>query len=59
MELVIYNREDRLRVATILIDNGYKVGVGKRPKTQTGKALEYYLTVEEGGVSGESQHTRN
>lgn len=51
MELVIYNREDRLTVAKILIDNGYMVSQGKRQKTPTGKTVEYFLKVEKGEES--------
>lgn len=46
MELAIYNRQDRLTVAAILIDNGYTVSNRKKKKTPTGKALEYYLEVQ-------------
>lgn len=47
MELAIYNQEDRLEVARILIKNGYKVCQGKRQKTPTGKQVDYTLKVEE------------
>lgn len=47
MELKIYNLEDRLTVAQILIKNGYTVSQGKRKRTDTGKTLDYYLRVEE------------
>lgn len=45
MELLIYNQEDRLNVAQVLIKNGYTVSQGKRKKTETGKQLDYYLRV--------------
>lgn len=45
MELVIYNQEDRLAVAQILVKNGYTVSQGKRKKTETGKQLDYFLKV--------------
>ncbi len=45
MELKIYSKEDRLRVAAILIDNGYTVSQGKRRRTSTGKTLDYFLKV--------------
>lgn len=45
MELVIYNQEDRLTVAQILVKNGYTVAQGKRKKTETGKQLDYFLKV--------------
>lgn len=47
MELKIYNKEDRLKVAQILIDNGYTVSQGKRQRTPTGKSLDYFLRVTE------------
>lgn len=47
MELKIYNLEDRLAVAQILIKNGYTVSQGKRQKSPTGKTLDYFLTVKE------------
>jgi len=47
MKLKIYNLEDRLAVAQILIKNGYTVSQGKRQKSPTGKTLEYYLNVTE------------
>lgn len=45
MELNIYNLEDRLDVAQILVKNGYTVSQGKRQKTATGKTMEYFLKV--------------
>lgn len=45
IELSIYNQEDRLNVAAILIKNGYTVSQGKRKKTETGKQLDYFLKV--------------
>ena len=45
MELLIYNQEDRLNVAAILIKNGYTVSQGKKKKTETGKQLDYFLKV--------------
>lgn len=56
-ELEIYTKEDRLKVATILLDNGYAVTQGKRQKTPTGKQVIYFLKVSKdpnGIVSGES-----
>lgn len=46
-EIKIYNREDRLRVASILVDNGYTVSQGKRMRTPTGKTVDYTLKVYE------------
>jgi len=45
MELKIYNLEDRLTVAQILVKNGYTVSQGKRNRTETGKTLDYFLKV--------------
>lgn len=47
MKLKIYNQEDRLTVAAILIENGYTVAQGKKQRTPTGKSLDYYLKVSE------------
>lgn len=47
MELKIYNQEDRLTVASILIKNGYTVSQGKRQRSPTGKTLDYFLKVSE------------
>ena len=47
MELKIYNIEDRLAVAQILIKNGYTVSQTKKQRNPTGKTLDYYLKVTE------------
>lgn len=44
-ELRIYNQQDRLDVASILIKNGYTVSQTKRQKTPTGKTVDYFLRV--------------
>lgn len=44
-ELVIDKQEDRRTVTGILVANGYTVGPGKRRKTPTGRAYEYFLNV--------------
>ena len=54
MELKIYNKDDRLKVAQILIDNGYTVSQGKRQRTPTGKTLEYFLKVVEDGDNADT-----
>ncbi len=46
MELRIYNQEDRLTVAQILIKNGYWCAQGKRQKPGT-KTVEYVLKVND------------
>ena len=47
VKLKIFNQEDRLAVATILIKNGYTVSQGKEKRTETGKSLDYFLLVRE------------
>lgn len=54
MQLKIYSLEDRLHVAQILIKNGYTVAQGKRQKSPTGNALEYYLKVSRDPDNAES-----
>lgn len=44
-ELKIYNKDDRLMVAQILINNGYTVSQSKRKRTETGKVLDYFLII--------------
>lgn len=46
-EIKIYNLEERMIVATILIKNGYTVRQGKRLRTPTGKTLDYILYIQE------------
>ena len=45
MELKIYNQDDRLNVAQILIKNGYTVSQTKRKKSENSKSVNYYLIV--------------
>lgn len=54
VELKIYNLEDRLAVAQILIKNGYTVSQGKRQRSPTGKTLDYYLKVTEDPENAET-----
>lgn len=54
MELKIYNKDDRLKEAQILIDNGYTVSQGKRQRTPTGKTLDYFLKVVEDGDNADT-----
>lgn len=54
MELKIYNKDDRLKVAQILIDNGYTVSQGKRQRTPTGKTLDYFLKVVDDGDNADT-----
>ena len=46
-EIKIYNLEERMNVATILIKNGHTVRQGKRLRTPTGKTLDYILYIQE------------
>lgn len=48
VELKIYNIEDRLNVAQILIKNGYSVQQIKKKRSDTGKAVDYFLRIKEG-----------
>lgn len=45
VEILIYNQDDRLNTASILIKNGYTVEQGKRQRTATGKTLDYFLRI--------------
>ena len=45
---------DMLKVAAILIDNGYTVSQGKRQRTPTGKTLDYFLKVTEDGDNADT-----
>lgn len=47
IKLKIYNQEDRLAVAQILLKNGYTVSQGKEKRTETGKSMDYFLMVRE------------
>lgn len=47
MKLYIFNEEDRLKVAAILVKNGYKVWQGKERKTPTGKSYAYFIEAKE------------
>lgn len=55
MELKIFNLEDRLNMAQILVKNGYSVSQGKRARTPTGKTMDYFLKVWEDPDNMESQ----
>lgn len=46
--LKVYELQDRLDVATILIKNGYSVKQVKQKRNQTGKAVDYFLVVVAG-----------
>lgn len=47
MKLYIFNEDDRLKVAAVLVKNGYKVWQGKERKTPTGKSYSYFIETEE------------
>lgn len=47
MKLYIYNEEDRLKVAAVLVKNGYKVCQGREKRTPTGKSYAYFIEAEE------------
>ncbi len=46
VEILIYNQDDRLNTAAILIKNGYTIEQGKRKRTSTGKSLDYFLKIK-------------
>lgn len=43
----VYTQDERLNVASILIKNGYRVRQGKKARTPNGKALDYFLIIDE------------
>ena len=47
--LKIYNQQDRLDVAAVLLKNGYTVSQTKKKSNPNGKTVDYYLAVEEDG----------
>lgn len=47
MKIRIFVEEDRLKVAAILVKNGYQVSQGKEPRTKGGKSYGYYLEAED------------
>lgn len=54
VEVLIYNQEDRLNTAAILIKNGYTVEQGKRQRTANGKALDYFLRIRKWSESADT-----
>lgn len=46
-ELKIYNLDDRLSVAAVLVKNGYTVTQIKKKRTSTSKAVDYFLKVKQ------------
>lgn len=46
MLIKIYNQQDRLDVAQILIKNGYTVSQTKKARTPKGKTVDYFLKVK-------------
>lgn len=46
MLIKIYNQQDRLDVAQILIKNGYTVSQTKRTRVPGGKTVDYFLKVK-------------
>ena len=46
MLIKIYNQQDRLYVAQILIKNGYTVSQTKRARVPGGKTVDYFLKVK-------------
>lgn len=54
MEILVYIQEERLNVASILIKNGYNVEQGKRQRTPTGKAVDYFLKIRESASAADT-----
>ena len=46
MLIKLYNQQDRLDVAQILIKNGYTVSQTKRARVPGGKTVDYFLKVK-------------
>ena len=46
MLIKIYNQQDRLDVAQLLIKNGYTVSQTKRARVPGGKTVDYFLKVK-------------
>lgn len=55
-KIKIYNLEDRLNVAQILIKNGYTVSQGKVKKTPDGRAMVYFLAFREEEGNADTSH---
>ncbi len=49
MKIEIYNEEDRLKVAAILVRNGYTVRQTKEKRAPNGKSYLYFLIAEKEG----------
>lgn len=47
MKIRIFNEEDRMKVAAILVKNGYRVSQGKEPRAPKSKSYDYYLEVDD------------
>jgi hypothetical protein len=45
LKIRVFNEEERLKVAAILVKNGYRVEQGKEPRTGT-KTVDYFLIIE-------------
>ena len=48
-KMKVYQEQDRLDVAAILVKNGYRVWVGKEPKPTNKKAYDYYVYFQDQG----------
>lgn len=47
MKIKIKKEEDRLKVATILVKNGYQVAQKREKTTPTSRTYEYYIEAKE------------
>ncbi len=43
MKIRVFNEDDRMKVAAILVKNGYQVSQGKEPRSPKSKSYDYYL----------------
>lgn len=55
MKIEIYNEEDRLKVAAILVRNGYTVRQTKEKRVPSGKSYLYFLIAEKEGEENDGQ----
>lgn len=47
MKIRIFNEEDRMRIAAILVKNGYRVSQGKERRATSKNTYDYYLEYED------------
>lgn len=47
MKIRIFNEDDRTKVASVLIKNGYRVSQGKEKRSPSSKSYDYFLEFED------------